>query len=101
MLPVSNPYITMLHSGEFRFAVTVATTYLPRGVIDHLGLQVDADTLVAVRERALGLGVEVVSSRDDELFDFIDRFGAEWDLDTRSFGNPLAIVEQKRRRTGH
>jgi hypothetical protein len=94
----AEPVIALLHSGEFRLAVTVSRTPLSRGVLDHVGLQVALETLRAVRERALGLGVQVVSSREDELFDFIDRFGAEWELDTRSFADPTAIVEMKRDR---
>ena len=36
--------------------------------------------------------------REGELFDFVDGFGVEWELDTRSFTNPRAIVEAKRAR---
>jgi catechol 2,3-dioxygenase-like lactoylglutathione lyase family enzyme len=92
------PEIVMLHSGAFRLSVVADGAARGRGVIDHVGLQVDRETLDAVRERAIGAGLQVVADREGELFDFVDRFGVEWELDTRSFDEPLAIVMQKRKR---
>jgi len=91
-----SPEIVMLHEGRFRLAVTLGEASAGRGVIDHVGLQVTPEHFRAVRERARRGGFAVVFERQDELFDFVDPFGVEWELDTRSFENPLAIVEAKR-----
>jgi hypothetical protein len=60
--------------------------------------QLAVEQLNLVRARAQVRGYRVITDRPDELFDFIDAYGVEWELDTRSFANPLAIVEAKRTR---
>ncbi len=94
------PEITMLHDGAFRLTV-VSTPGRPAraGVIGHVGLQISVDQLRLVRTRSREMGFTVVADREGELFDFVDRFGMEWELDTRSFAEPVAIVEQKRQRS--
>jgi catechol 2,3-dioxygenase-like lactoylglutathione lyase family enzyme len=96
----SRPTIVLLHRGAFRLAVTEEHGAAgPRG-IGHVGLQASPEQLRAVRMRARAAGFDVVADREGELFDFVDRFGIEWELDTRSHADPRAIVEQKRRRGG-
>jgi catechol 2,3-dioxygenase-like lactoylglutathione lyase family enzyme len=90
------PAIVMLHEGDFRLAITSSKDERPRGAIDHVGLQVTIETLRRIREQTEGY--EVVTGRGDELFDFIDPFGIEWELDTRSHMDPIAIVQAKRER---
>jgi catechol 2,3-dioxygenase-like lactoylglutathione lyase family enzyme len=93
------PTIVLLHSDAFRLAITERPDeQSDPGPITHIGLQASVDQLRAVRARALGAGYAVLGDRPDELFDFVDPFGVEWELDTRSFSNPRAIVEAKRQR---
>ena len=89
------PEITFLHSGAFRLAVVVGEPR-ERGVIDHVGFQVSQAQLAVVRGRALERGFFVINDRPGEIFDFVDVHGVEWELDTRSFADPVAIVEAKR-----
>jgi hypothetical protein len=97
----SQPEIAMLHSGALRMSITGdGTEVTARAPIEHVGIQVTVEQLRAVRERSIAGGFRVVTDREDELFDFVDLHGVEWELDTRSFADPLSIVEAKRRREG-
>ncbi len=97
----STPEITMLHSGALRVSVIGdGPEVTSRAPIEHVGVQVAVEQLRTVRERAISAGLHVITDRPDELFDFIDPYWVEWELDTRSFADPLAIVEAKRRREG-
>jgi catechol 2,3-dioxygenase-like lactoylglutathione lyase family enzyme len=91
------PTVVMLHAGAFRLALERAGgATRGGGPITHVGLQVTAGQLRAVRERARAAGCSVIAERDGELFDFVDPYGVEWELDTRSFDDPRAIVAAKR-----
>jgi catechol 2,3-dioxygenase-like lactoylglutathione lyase family enzyme len=93
------PVIVLLHAGVLRIAVVEAAARFERpGPIEHVGVQVSAEQLTRVRDRVLAQQLQLVSDRPGELLDFIDRYGVEWELDTRSFANPVAIMEQKRER---
>lgn len=93
------PEIAMLANGAFRLTVVSSVDAVsPNGLINHIGLQVSHEQLIRVRQRAREQSLQVVAEREDELFDFIDAHGVEWELDTRSFRDPLAIVLQKRER---
>lgn len=93
------PEIAMLANGAFRLTVVSSEDAVsPNGLINHIGLQVSEAQLIRVRQRVREQSLQVVAEREDELFDFIDAHGVEWELDTRSFADPLAIVLQKRQR---
>lgn len=93
------PEISLLHRGAFRLAIVPATPgETGNSPIDHVGLQVSVEQLRRVRDRAIQQGFKVVADREEELFDFVDPFGVEWELDVRSFANPRSIVEAKRDR---
>jgi catechol 2,3-dioxygenase-like lactoylglutathione lyase family enzyme len=89
------PVITMLQSGALRLSLVSNEPAATSGPIDHIGLQVTPDFLLRVRERATAGNFRIIANRHGELLDFIDRFDVEWELDTRSFADPAAILEAK------
>lgn len=95
------PNIVLLHSGALRLAVVAADSPAEptRRPVDHVGLQVTGDQLRRIRTRAKDANFQVLYEREDEVFDFLDRYGVEWELDTRSFQDPRAIMDQKRARS--
>lgn len=93
------PRIVMLHSGAFRLTISRTDDMPGHGPIEHVGLQVAPESLAAIAERVHASRLQAVAERPGELLDFIDWFGVEWELDTRSFANPRAIVEAKRARS--
>ena len=91
----TEPQIAMLHEGALRLSVTADGSSLTSGVINHVGLQVTAEQLSAIRHRVIDAGYRTVAHRAGELLDFIDPYGVEWELDTRSFEDPQRILEAK------
>jgi hypothetical protein len=92
------PEIVLVASGAFRLAIESSAAPRRGGPVSHIGLQVTVDQLRRVSGRARQRHYRVINERKDEIFDFVDRYGMEWELDTRSFANPRLIVEQKRER---
>jgi catechol 2,3-dioxygenase-like lactoylglutathione lyase family enzyme len=93
----------MLWSGGFRLALSSNPRDASSGgsqLIGHVGLQVSQTQLAKTRDRALEEGCEVLTDRAGELFDFRDRYGIEWELDRRSFSDPVAIWHQVQQRRG-
>jgi catechol 2,3-dioxygenase-like lactoylglutathione lyase family enzyme len=98
------PAVILLWSGKLRLALGHSDgEEVPanRQRLGHVGIQVTEAQLRRIRERVLAAGLEVIASRDDELFDFRDRYGVEWELDTRSYDDPVALgrqIEERRAR---
>lgn len=98
------PIVSLLWRDDFRLALEREREARARAggqIVGHIGLQVSVSQLRVVRDRALAQGLEVIAAREDELFDFRDRFGVEWELDTRDFGDPVALgreIAERRRR---
>jgi catechol 2,3-dioxygenase-like lactoylglutathione lyase family enzyme len=98
------PVVVMVYRDNLRIALAEPETeaYTQTGRIGHFGLQVSPEQLKTVRERARRLGLRVTGERDDELFVFTDAYGVQWELDTRSFADPIAIgraVEERQQTT--
>ena len=97
------PVVVLLWREAFRLALsrTPGADGDTNGRLDHVGLQISAEQLRHLRERVGALGLAVLASREDELLAFRDSYGIEWELDTRSYSDPIAIgreAEQRRRR---
>jgi catechol 2,3-dioxygenase-like lactoylglutathione lyase family enzyme len=101
----AEPEVVMLWRDAFKLALARAETPVPGlGALSHIGLQVTPEQLAAVRAGAAAYGMQVLQVREDELFSFLDRYGVQWELDTRSFQDPREIGRQvearQRRREG-
>jgi catechol 2,3-dioxygenase-like lactoylglutathione lyase family enzyme len=94
-----HPEIVMLHAGALRISILEASsTAAGAGLIEHVGVQVTAEQLERVGARVHAQELRIINERPGEILDFVDRYGVEWELDTRSFANPVTIVEEKRQR---
>jgi catechol 2,3-dioxygenase-like lactoylglutathione lyase family enzyme len=77
--------LTMLFRDGFRLALERADHVAPKGQLSHIGLQVDAEELDALR-RHVGAVVD-----NDRALVFDDRFGVRWELNTFAYDEPRAL----------
>ncbi|OAI39447.1 hypothetical protein AYO38_07590 [bacterium SCGC AG-212-C10] len=88
----ATPSVVMLWREGLRIALNASAHAVSAvGRVDHVGIEVTAEQLRTVRERVRKDGLQVIAEREHELFAFIDRLGMHWELDTRSFADPVAI----------
>jgi len=97
------PGVVLVWRDAFRLALARGDGVASRGALglNHAGLQVSVDELRAVRERVLREGHDVSGWRDGVALSFRDRYGVDWELDTRSHGDPREIIRQKEARLGN
>ena len=89
------PEVVMLWSGAFRLTLAKDGDAAAGGAgLNHVGLQVTADTMRAVRSQPDAEKGE----GNEQTWTFTDRYGVRWELDTRSFSDPREIIRAKAER---
>jgi catechol 2,3-dioxygenase-like lactoylglutathione lyase family enzyme len=77
--------LTMLFRDGFRLALERVDEVAAEGQLSHIGLQVDAEELDALRDQ-----VDAVVDNEQALV-FDDRFGVRWELNTFTYSDPRAL----------
>lgn len=88
---LARPEVVMVYRDNLRLALTDEGTGDANGRIDHIGFQVSPEQLCRIRARVTTHELTIVDERDDEVLVFDDLYGLHWELDTRSFADPIAI----------
>jgi catechol 2,3-dioxygenase-like lactoylglutathione lyase family enzyme len=82
--------LTMLFRDGFRLALERADDVAPQGQLSHVGIQVDAEELDALRDQ-----IDAVVDNDRALV-FDDRFGVRWELNTFPYDDPRSLSTGER-----
>jgi catechol 2,3-dioxygenase-like lactoylglutathione lyase family enzyme len=81
------PDIIMLYREGFVIALEPADTLQPHGVLSHLGILVDQNTLQKLHTKALELNCQIIFARERTIM-FDDPFGVRWEPTVTPYINP-------------